>query len=173
MNDTTFKARVRLFKEDNIDTDLIYHNKYLHITDPSLMAKYLFIHFPGRENFVNTIRPNDVLVCGKNFGCGSSREHAVLALKYAGIKAVIAESFSRIFYRNAINNAFCIIQAQGILDITNEGDILKIDYEKGVLLNLTNNKKLCFEPLSGLELKILKAGGLINFVKNFMSGETT
>ena len=90
--------------DDNVDTDLIYHNKYLAETDPKQMPQYAFEYYPGRENFAKEVKPGDFVVAGKNFGCGSSREHAVYCLEYAGILCVLAETCSRIYYRNAINN---------------------------------------------------------------------
>ncbi|KUK13162.1 MAG: 3-isopropylmalate dehydratase small subunit, partial [bacterium 42_11] len=94
---------------DNIDTDLIYHGKYLPLTDPWEMAKHAMEYVPGMEDFSRMAKPGDFVVAGRNFGSGSSREHAVLCLKYLGIAGVIAESISRIYYRNAINNGFLIL----------------------------------------------------------------
>ncbi|MBQ8090680.1 MAG: 3-isopropylmalate dehydratase small subunit, partial [Pyramidobacter sp.] len=94
---------------DDVDTDLIYHNKYLAETDPAQMPQYSFEYYPGHENFAKEVKPGDFVVAGKNFGCGSSREHAVYCLQYAGVPCVLAETCSRIYYRNAINNGYPVL----------------------------------------------------------------
>ena len=116
------KGRAWVFSDD-VDTDLIYHNKYLAETDPKNMPQYAFEYYPGKENFAKEVKPGDFVVAGKNFGCGSSREHAVYCLEYAGVPCVLAETCSRIYYRNAINNGYPVLFVKGISEAIKEGKI--------------------------------------------------
>jgi 3-isopropylmalate/(R)-2-methylmalate dehydratase small subunit len=114
--------------------------------------------------FVNKVRPGDFIVAGDDFGCGSSREHAVWALRKAKVAAVIAGSFARIFYRNAINCGFLVVELPGIADKINDGDELNIDAKKGILTNLTQGANYDFTPLPDFALEIIDAGGLLNII---------
>jgi 3-isopropylmalate/(R)-2-methylmalate dehydratase small subunit len=150
---------------DNIDTDMIYHGSYLPLTDPQEMAKHALEYVPGMEDFTSRVRPGDILVAGKNFGCGSSREHAVITLQYNDVAAIVAESFSRIFYRNAVNLGFPMLEVPGISREVETGEELEVDANSGRVRNLTKGTELQGTPLSGLEKEIMTAGGLFNFLK--------
>jgi 3-isopropylmalate/(R)-2-methylmalate dehydratase small subunit len=170
---TIFKGvpMLKKFKEkawvvgDDIDTDQIYHGQYLPLTDPREMAKHAMEFVPGMENFTKEVKNGDIVVAGKNFGCGSSREHAVVCLKENGVSCVVAESFARIFYRNAVNLGFPLMECPGISKAVKTGDRVEVDLETGDVTNLSNKKKLKGKPPSGLELEIAEKGGLLNYLK--------
>jgi len=149
---------------DNIDTDVIIPFKYKARTiDPRELAQHVM---EGLDpDFPNKVRPGDVIVAGRNFGCGSSREQAPLAIKAAGISAVVAESFARIFFRNAINIGLPVLEVKGIPEKTDNGDVLEIDLREGTVKNL--NKGLTFRaiPMPDMLMEILKEGGLVNYIK--------
>jgi len=150
---------------DDIDTDMIYHGSYLPLTDPKEMAKHALEYVPGMEDFTKKVRPGDILVAGRNFGCGSSREHAVITLQYNDVAAIVAESFSRIFYRNAVNLGYPILEVPGITGAVQTGDELEVDANNGLVRNLTRGTELRGAPLSGLEREIMTAGGLFSYLK--------
>lgn len=150
---------------DDIDTDQIYHGQYLPLTDPKEMAKHAMEFVPGMENFAKEVTPGDVVIAGKNFGCGSSREHAVVCLQENGVCCVVADSFARIFYRNAVNLGFPIMESPGISKIVKTGDKVEVDLETGKVTNLSTNKTLNGQPPSGLELEIAEKGGLLTYLK--------
>jgi len=156
---------------DDIDTDMIYHGSYLPLTDPEEMAKHALEYVPGMEDFTEKVQPGDILVAGKNFGCGSSREHAVITLQYNDVSAVVAESFSRIFYRNAVNLGFPIIEVPGITQAVETGDDLEVDANTGIVRNVTKRTELKGHPLSGLEKEIMTAGGLFGYLKKDLEAE--
>ncbi len=163
------KGRAWVFTDD-VDTDLIYHNKYLAETDPKKMPQYSFEYYPGMENFAKEVKPGDFIVAGKNFGCGSSREHAVYCLKYAGIPVVLAETFSRIYYRNAINNGYPVLFVKGLSDAIKAGKIktgdeLEVDIATGAIKDVTNGNAFHGDAVSDLEKDIMAAGGLIEYLK--------
>lgn len=147
---------------DKIDTDVIIPAKYLVYTDPAMLGQHamepLDPEFPKKAK-------GAVLVAGKAFGMGSSREQAALALKGAGVLSVVAESFARIFFRNAVNVGLPVLQVPGIKHRVNDGDELEVDVESGTVKNLTTGEVVVGKPLRGLPLEILKAGGLINYLK--------
>ena len=156
--------------DDNVDTDLIYHNKYLAETDPKQMPQYAFEYYPGQENFAKEARPGDFVVAGKNFGCGSSREHAVYCLEYAGIPCVLAETCSRIYYRNAINNGYPVLFVKGLSDAIHNGQVkngdqLEVDLDTGSIRDLTSNQEFHGDAVSDLEHEIIEAGGLFGYMK--------
>lgn len=156
--------------DDNVDTDLIYHNKYLAETDPKQMPQYAFEYYPGQENFAKEARPGDFVVAGKNFGCGSSREHAVYCLEYAGIPCVLAETCSRIYYRNAINNGYPVLFVKGLSDAIHNGQVkngdqLEVDLDTGSIRDLTSNQEFHGNAVSDLEHEIMEAGGLFGYMK--------
>ena len=146
---------------DNIDTDVIYPGKYLPIIDAAEMAHHalegLDVEFPKK------IQKGDIMVAGANFGCGSSREQAATSLKYAGIACVVAKSFSRIFFRNAINQGLALVQSEEAHDAINQGDAITIDFASGEIT--TPTQKLSFPPLPEFVMGILEDGGLIQHVK--------
>lgn len=148
---------------NNIDTDLIIAARYLNdASDENMRAHCMEDVIP---DYANTIAPGDVLVAGKNFGCGSSREHAPIAIKVAGTSCVIAESFARIFYRNAINIGLPIIESPEAVRAIDQGDELDVDLENGVITNLTKNETYHFEKFPEFIQHIVEAGNLLNYVK--------
>ena len=157
------KGRVYRF-DDDINTDVIYPGKYLSITaDRDEMARHCFeAVYP---DFMQNAKPGDIIVAGKNFGCGSSREQAATCLKYFGISAVIAETFARIFYRNAINLGLPVIIAPGIKDKLNHQDNIEVDLKKGIIKRLDTGELFEAKKLPDFILDIILSGGLIPFLK--------
>ncbi|ACN98464.1 3-isopropylmalate dehydratase, small subunit [Sulfurihydrogenibium azorense Az-Fu1] len=156
------RGRVWKFKDD-VDTDQIIPARYLVTTDPKELAKHVMED--ADPTFPSKVKEGDILVAGKNFGCGSSREHAPLAIKGAGISAVVAESFARIFFRNAINLGLLIIESPEAAKEAEEGDTLEIDVNEGIIRNLTKGKEYKIKPLPENLQAILKAGGLMEYAK--------
>jgi 3-isopropylmalate/(R)-2-methylmalate dehydratase small subunit len=154
---------------DDIDTDAIIPGRYLVINDPKELAKHLFEGI--RPSMAAHVNQGDFVVAGENFGCGSSREHAPLALKGAGIYAVIAESFARIFFRNAINIGLPLFICRETIRIS-DGDILDIDMGKGVIHNLANDDFYKTTPLPFFLLNIVEAGGLVEYTKRLLAKKT-
>jgi 3-isopropylmalate/(R)-2-methylmalate dehydratase small subunit len=150
---------------DNIDTDLIIPARYLNMTDPKELAGHLFEPVRG-ENFDDLVNSGDIIVGGDNFGCGSSREHAPIAIKASGISCVIAKTFARIFYRNSFNIGLpLIIQPQAAEEVQ-EGNILNINLEEGRIKNETSGKEYLFSPLEEMMVKLLDNKGLIPYILN-------
>lgn len=148
---------------NDIDTDLIIAAKYLNdASDENMRAHCLEAVI---DDFSNVISAGDILVAGKNFGCGSSREHAPISIKVAGISVVVAKSFARIFYRNAINIGLPIVTAPDAVDEIEQGDELSIDVEKGELLNITKGKSYKTEVFPDFIKEIIAKGNLLNYVK--------
>ncbi|MGC9081271.1 3-isopropylmalate dehydratase small subunit [Sulfurihydrogenibium sp.] len=156
------KGRVWKFKDD-VDTDQIIPARYLVTTDPKELAKHVMED--ADPTFPSKVKEGDIIVAGKNFGCGSSREHAPLAIKGAGVSAVVAESFARIFFRNAINLGLLIIESPDAAREAEEGDELEIDINQGIIRNLTKGKEYKVKPLPENLQAILKAGGLMDYAK--------
>ena len=157
------KGNVIKYQRDNIDTDVIIPGPYLKIHDYNELAKHAMEGLD--KDFLSKVKEGDFIVTGRNFGCGSSREHAPIALAYSGIKAVLALSFARIFYRNAVDGAFLLpieIDENTYSNIS-EGDSLEIDILKNEIKNLTKNKTYKMKPFSELIGKIIAAGGLFNY----------
>lgn len=155
------EGRVWIIEEDNIDTDMIFHNRYLQITDPKEMGQYIFDNLEGHEDFAKKALPGDLVIVGKNFGAGSSRQQAVDGFKTLGIQAIIAESFGAIYERNAINAAFPILTYKSLKEVELEnGNILKVDFESGEAINVTKNKSSKIEPFSEVQLEIYNNDGL-------------
>ena len=151
---------------DDINTDYIISGKYKFST---INMDELCVHLMEdlRPNFYKEIKKGDFIVAGKNFGCGSSREQAPLVIKHARISAVIASSFARIFYRNAINIGLPLIEVP--TDNIDEGNELEVDLEKGIVKNITKSEFLKIHPLPDVMLKILQSGGLVNYYKEYGS----
>ncbi|KEA46615.1 3-isopropylmalate dehydratase small subunit [Campylobacter mucosalis] len=147
---------------DNIDTDIIIAARYLNTSDENELAKHIMED--ADPTFSKKIANGDIIVAGENFGCGSSREHAPLALKAAGIGAVIAKSFARIFYRNSFNTGLLILEIKETDEI-NEGDELGIDIDAGVIKNFTTKKEYKFNAIPPFMQELIKAGGLIQYAK--------
>ncbi|HII35960.1 MAG TPA: 3-isopropylmalate dehydratase small subunit [Nitrosopumilaceae archaeon] len=157
------KGDVIKYQRDNIDTDVIIPGPYLKIHDYNELAKHAMEGLD--KDFHSKVKEGDFIVAGRNFGCGSSREHAPIALAYSGIKAVLALSFARIFYRNAVDGAFLLpieIDESTYNSISNE-DSVEIDTEKNEIKNLTKNQTYAMKPFSELIGKIIAAGGLFNY----------
>ena len=151
---------------DNIDTDVILPGKYLVLINPNDLAKHAM---EGLDpDFPTKAKRGIMLVGGKNFGCGSSREQAPLVLKYSGVKCVLAESFARIFYRNAINIGLPVIECKGISAAVDSGDELAVDFEGGTIQNVTNGKNFQVDKLPPFILEILADGGLIEYLRRGM-----
>jgi len=158
------KIRGKVWKYgDEIDTDIIYPGKYLVSFDPSEAGLHAM---EGIESdFHKKISKGDILVVGKNFGSGSAREQAAVALKSAGIGAVIAEIFPRTFYRNAINVGLPVVEIKGIKDKVDEKDEIEVDLDRGVIKNLTQGKEGTFPPQPPFLMEILKMGGAVPYYK--------
>ena len=146
----------------NIDTDVIIAARYLNSSDPEHLAKYVMED--ADPDFPKKLKKGDIIVAGENFGCGSSREHAPIALKAAGVAAVVAPSFARIFYRNAFNMGLPIFELPESLEIK-EGEEISIDLDNGEITNNTTNKTYTFTPIPDFMQELIAAGGLINFAK--------
>ncbi len=157
----TFTGRAWVIKKDNIDTDMIYHNQYLSITNIQDMGQYTFDNLKGYENFAKDAQPGDIVVVGKNFGCGSSRQQAVDCFKSLGITAIIAESYGAIYERNAINSALPILTAENITTEINHFDTLKIDLTTATITDTTQNKTIHAHPFSKVQQEIIQRGGLL------------
>jgi 3-isopropylmalate/(R)-2-methylmalate dehydratase small subunit len=151
---------------NNVDTDVILPGKYLVLTDPKELAKHAMAGL--NEAFPEKARKGVVVVGGKNFGCGSSREQAPLALKYAGVQCVLAESFARIFFRNAINIGLPAIEAKGVAAKVDNGDVLEVDFEAGTVQNVTKMQSLQANKLPPFIVEILSDGGLIENLRKRM-----
>lgn len=165
----TVKGKVWKFGDD-IDTDIIIPGRYLVFTDEKELAACAM---EGCDpEFAKKVRPGDIMVGGKNFGCGSSREHAPIAIKGAGISAVVAESFARIFYRNAINIGLPLIEVKGISKHISQGDEIEISMEKGILKNITTGEEFQIEGLPPFMVEILNKGGLIHYLKEELNIES-
>jgi len=147
---------------DNVDTDLIIAARYLNTSEPSELAKYVMED--ADPSFASKMSAGDIIVAGENFGCGSSREHAPIALKAAGIAAVIAPTFARIFYRNAFNMGLPIFELPEAYEIA-EGDSVRIDMQSGEVINETQQKRYKFTPIPDFMQELVDAGGLIAFAQ--------
>ena len=147
---------------DNIDTDLIIAARYLNTSEPSELAKYVMED--ADPEFVSKMSVGDIIVAGENFGCGSSREHAPIALKAAGVSAIIAPTFARIFYRNAFNMGLPIFELEEAVEI-NEGDTVRVDMDAGEVINVSQAKTYKFSPIPEFMQELVDAGGLIEFAK--------
>jgi 3-isopropylmalate/(R)-2-methylmalate dehydratase small subunit len=152
---------------DNVDTDVIIPARYLTATDPLELAKHCMEDLD--PDFQKKLDNNSIIVAGKNFGCGSSREHAHLAIKGSGIKAIIASSFARIFYRNAINIGLPILELEEAKIRLLSEDEIDIDIQRGTITNLTQNKIYQAQPFPPFIQEIIARGGLMNLVKERMS----
>jgi len=159
---SVIEGKIWLIPKDNIDTDMIFHNRYLALTDIKEMGRYTFDNLSGFEDFSKKAEPGDIIITGKNFGCGSSRQQAVDCFTALGIQAIIADSFGSIYERNAINAAFPIIICKTIagLDLKN-GDHIKVNLKTGEIENLHNNLIIHAEPFSDVQFEVFQKGGLL------------
>jgi 3-isopropylmalate/(R)-2-methylmalate dehydratase small subunit len=153
---------------DHVDTDVIIPARYLSTSDSAELAKHCMEDLDAE--FVGRVQPGDVIVAGVNFGCGSSREHAPIAIKACGVSSVIARSFARIFYRNALNIGLPIIECAALADEAQAGDELAVDLEAGTVRNLTRGTEFAFPPLVGPAADLVAAGGLVPLVRARLAG---
>jgi 3-isopropylmalate dehydratase small subunit len=155
---------------DDIDTDAIIPARYLSTSDPDALA--LHCMEDADPDFVKKMKPGDLIAAGKNFGCGSSREHAPLAIKAAGISCVIAHSFARIFYRNAFNMGLPILECPDAAEAIETGDDLEVDLNEGLIVNHSRQQTYQAQPVPPFMQKLLQAGGLMAYVKEQMASSS-
>ena len=148
---------------DNIDTDVIIPARYLNTQNAKELAAHCMEDID--KTFITRVQPGDIMVGGENFGCGSSREHAPLAIKTAGVSCVIAKSFARIFYRNAINIGLPILECPAASEATREGDVVKVDFDTGLITDETTGQTFEATPFPPFIQKIITAGGLMNSLR--------
>ena len=154
---------MKIYKyKDNVDTDVIIPARYLNSFDAKELASHAMVDID--PDFAQTVEEGDIIVAGHNFGCGSSREHAPLCLKTAGIKCIIAKSFARIFYRNAINIGLPIMECVEAAEKIEVGDEVKVDFGTGVITNVTKNETYQSQPFPEFLQKMIDAEGLVNYV---------
>ena len=151
-----------IYNRDHINTDEIIPARYLNTDDQAELARHCLEDLD--TDFVNKVKKGDCIVAGEDFGCGSSREHAVWAIRGAGVQTVIAKTFARIFYRNAINNGFYLIESAEALEKISDGDELQFDYKTGLIKNQTTGIDVKFAPLPDFALEIINDGGLLNHI---------
>jgi len=149
--------------KDNVDTDVILPARYLNTSDPKELAGFCMEDID--KSFSKEVKEGDIIVAGENFGCGSSREHAPIAIKESGIKAVIAKSFARIFFRNAINIGLVILKNEELPDEVTKGDEIEVDAENGKIKNLTTGKEYSTTAYTGSIKELIDVGGLVNYTK--------
>ena len=149
---------------DNIDTDVIIPARYLNSSDPAELATHCMEDID--KEFVNKVKAGDLIVATKNFGCGSSREHAPIAIKASGVSCVIAETFARIFYRNAINIGLPIIECKEAAEAINEGDEVEVDFDSGVITDKTTGATFQGQAFPPFMQKIIDSEGLVNYINN-------
>ncbi len=158
------QTRGKVFKyKDNVDTDVIIPARYLNTTDANELSKHCMEDID--DTFVDKVKDGDIIVAGWNFGCGSSREHAPLVIKTCGCGCVIAKSFARIFYRNAINIGLPILESEEAANEIAQGDEVKVDFTTGIIENLTQNKTYKAQPFPEFIQEIISAGGLLKSIK--------
>jgi 3-isopropylmalate/(R)-2-methylmalate dehydratase small subunit len=158
------KAQGKVIKYgNNVDTDVIIPARYLNTSDPAELATHCMEDLD--KSFIGRVQKGDIMVAGKNFGCGSSGEHAPIAIKVSGIACVVAETFARIFYRNAINIGLPILECPEAAKDISEGDSVSIDFATGKITNLTQNKEYTGAPFPPFMQEIMDADGLIGYIK--------
>ncbi len=155
----------------NVDTDVIIPARYLNVSDPAELARHCMEDID--RDFASKVQPGDIIMATTNFGCGSSREHAPLAIKAAGISCIIAKSFARIFFRNAINIGLPLLECAEAVDKTNDGDILEVDLSSGRIKNLTGNSEFTAKPYPDFMSELISAGGLIEHTKRRLGSRRT
>ena len=154
----------RAFKYgDNVDTDVIIPARHLNTSDPAELAKYCMEDID--KSFAGKVQKGDVIVAGENFGCGSSREHAPIAIKASGVSCVIASSFARIFYRNSFNIGLPIFECKEASEKIDDGDNVSVDFETGIIKNITKGEEYKAQPLPDFMRSIIDADGLLNYIK--------
>lgn len=148
---------------DNVDTDVIIPARYLNTSDAKELAKYCMEDID--TTFATEVKQGDIMIAGENFGCGSSREHAPISIKESGISVVIAKSFARIFFRNAINIGLPILENKDLPDEVSKGDTIEVDLTNGIVKNLTTGKEYKTPAYSGSIQELIEVGGLVNYTK--------
>jgi len=162
------RGKVHKYGAD-VNTDVIIPARYLNVYDPAELAQHCMEDLD--PEFLKRVKPGDIIVAGSNFGCGSSREHAPLAIKAAGISCVIAKSFARIFYRNALNTGLPILECEEAVGKTRAGDILEVELSTGEIVNVTRGLTFKAKPFPAFMLKLIKAGGLIEYTKRKIAAQ--
>lgn len=155
------KGFVHKYK-DNVDTDVIIPARYLNTSDNKELASHCMEDID--KDFVKKVKPGDIMVAGYNFGCGSSREHAPISIKESGISCIIAKSFARIFYRNAINIGLAIIESESIAEEIEAGDEVEIDFKSGTITNLSKNKSYKTNPFPAFIQEIINSNGYVEYI---------
>ena len=159
------KAKGRVFKYgDNVDTDVIIPARYLNIQDKKELAGHAMEDID--RDFVQNVHDGDIMVARKNFGCGSSREHAPMVIKESGISCVIADTFARIFFRNAINIGLPILECPEAAEAIEAGDQVEVDFDTGIITDITSKKSFNAEPFPEFMQKIISSGGLVEYINN-------
>jgi 3-isopropylmalate/(R)-2-methylmalate dehydratase small subunit len=153
----------------DIDTDAIIPARYLNTSDPAELAKHVMED--ADKDFSSKAGAGDIMVARENFGCGSSREHAPIAIKAAGIAAIVASSFARIFYRNAFNIGLPILESADAVAGISEGDVVEVDADKGIIRNITTGKQFTAKPIPPFMQELISAGGLIEWTKNKLAAK--
>ena len=156
------KGRVWKFG-DNIDTDVIIPARFLNVSDQKILAANCFVDL--RPDFSKSVTPGDVILGGSNFGCGSSREHAPLAIKAAGVSVIIAKSYARIFYRNAFNIGLPILECEEATGAFSEGEKISVDLDSGEIKSTNDGKRFSAKPIPEFMREIIRAGGLVPYIK--------
>lgn len=160
-----FKGTVHRYGRD-VDTDVIIPARYLNTSDPAELAKHCMEDLD--TTFVERVQPGDIIVAEENFGCGSSREHAPIAIKAAGVDVVIAKSFARIFYRNSINTGLAIMECPEAVDAIKDGDVVKVDADAGVITDETTGQTFQARPFPPFIADIIEQGGLVNRTRHVL-----
>jgi len=155
----------------NIDTDVIIPARHLSLAEPSDLAKHCMEDID--QDFLKRVKPGDIMVATTNFGCGSSREHAPLAIKASGISCVIAKSFARIFFRNAINTGLPLLECEEAVDNIEAGDVVEVDLSNGRIKNLNNGKEFTAKPYPEFMSELIAAGGLVEHTKKRLASRRT
>ena len=156
------EGRVWVIPRENVDTDMIFHNRHLAVTDPAEMGKYALGNLPGWEDFPEKARPGDILAAGANFGAGSSRQQAVDCFKALGIAAVLAPSFGAIYERNAVNSALPVLRADLVSAGLESGEEIRVDFSTGEILRKKTGERIQGSPMSEVQLEIYRRGGLLS-----------
>ena len=154
----------------NVDTDVIIPARYLNVSDPAELAKHCMEDIDAQ--FIKKVKPGDMIMADANFGCGSSREHAPLAIKTAGVSCVIAKSFARIFFRNAINIGLPLLECEECVTNTKNGDNLEVDLASGKIVNLSSGKVFTAKPYPQFMSELIKAGGLVEYTQKRLAKES-
>jgi 3-isopropylmalate/(R)-2-methylmalate dehydratase small subunit len=156
------KGKVYKYGAD-VNTDVIIPARYLNVSEPAKLAAHCMEDID--KDFIKTVKPGDIIMATANFGCGSSREHAPIAIKASGVSCVIADSFARIFFRNAINIGLPLLESSEAVKNTQNGDVLEIDLDKGKIKNVTNGKTFTAAPYPPFMSEIIASGGLVEYTK--------